>query len=303
MLGDYNPASYAYVVGNVVQSANGQWYKCVVGYTSNATEPENNATNWALYSEGQRLIGTNYYAFTVIIDADTSVGATVSGAARTAEIYTAVQYFLRQSTDIDLSGGLGTAPTVTGKTASALLRFVGDTLVTSNGVYIDSFNSQDTNAIEFFDWSGTKRTFPYVAALTLNFGDNLQNDQYAKYWVFFTNDDAGSNSGRDFGTTTAIMVKDKDGADMTGSVNPAWPTKRTSVSHTYNYDSNDQRGAGTYNSGGGSSGTDAPITVVGIGLITGQYVRSTGTIARSTANSVSLISSLERNYSQGTTYP
>jgi hypothetical protein len=79
----------------------------------------------------------------------------------------------------------------------------------------------------------------------------------------------------------------------TNLVNPAWPTKRTSVNHSYDYDGNIQRGAG-------SEGKDAPITVVGIGLSTGQYVSATGTIQRSKANSVSLVAALERNYSEGT---
>lgn len=303
--GDFATAT-VYAIGDVVRdTGNSRWYKCILGYTSIATLPSANATNWAVY-EGERLIGSNYYPFTVIVDADTGVGSTASGAARTSQIYTAVQYFLRQDSDIDMSGGLGVAPLVNGKTASSLMRFVGDTLVTSTGVYVDSFNSQDTNSITFTDALAVARTFPYVAALTVNFGVNLQDDQYAKYWVFFTNDDAGLNTGRDFATTSAIIVQDSVGLDMTGDVNPAWPTKRSSVSHSYNYDSNDQRGAGTYNSGDGvgdSAKTDAPITVVGIGLRTGQYVIATGTIEKSTANTVTLTSSLERNYSQGTTYP
>ena len=56
------------------------------------------------------------------------------------------------------------------------------------------------------------------------------------------------------------------------------------------YDGNIQRGSG-------SSGVDAPVTVVAIGLTTGQYVKSTGTITKSTANTVSLVAALERNYS------
>lgn len=301
--GDWATAT-AYAIGDVVKGTDNRWYKATSAHTSGAsTQPITGgtyATVWSAY-EGERLIGNNYYPFTVIIDGDSTVAASGSGAARIAEIYEAVQYKLRQAIDIDASSG-----SVTGKTASALLRFVGDTLVTSNGVYIDSYNSQDTNSIQFYDSLGNQRTFPFVAALTVNFGTNLQNDQYAKYWVFFSNDDAGLNTGRDFGTTNAIIVQDATGSDMSGNVNPAWPTKRTSVSHTYNYDSNDQRGSGTYNSGDGvgdSAKTDAPITVVGIGLNTGQYVIATGTIEKSTANSVTLTASLERNYSQGTTYP
>ena len=276
-----------YAIGDVVKdTTNNRWYKTIVAYTSPASngQPSTNTTNWASY-EGERLIGMSYYPYTVIVDADTTVGPTVSGAARTAEIYTAIQYKLRQATDIDASTG-----SVTGKTANSLLRFVGDTLVTSTGVYIDSFNSQDTNTITFTDALGFAQTFPFVAALTVNFGTNLQDDQYSKYWVFFTN--AGGNM---FGSANAIIVQDANNLDMAGNVNPAWPTKRAFVSHTFNYDSNVQ--------GGRTAGQDAAITVVGIGLSTSQYVIATGTIAKSTANSVTLTSSLERNYSMGTITP
>jgi hypothetical protein len=61
-----------------------------------------------------------------------------------------------------------------------------------------------------------------------------------------------------------------------------------SIQFDYDYDNNTQ--------GGRTSGTDAGITVVAIGLNTGQYVRATGTIQESTQNSVSLVAPLERNY-------
>lgn len=280
VLGNFASAT-SYVIGNVVKdTGNNRWYKCILGYTSTATQPSANATNWAAY-EGERIIGTTYYPYTVIIDGDTTVGPTVSGSARTTEIYEAVQYKLRQSIDVDASAG-----SVTGKTASSLLKFVGDTLVTSSGVYVDSFNTQDTNSITMTDALAIAHNFPYVAALTVNFGTNLQNDQFGKYWVFFT--DANGNQ---YGTSSAIIVKDKDAIDMTGDINPAWPTKRTFVSHSFDYDNNVQ--------GGRTGSTDAAITVVGLGLSTGQYVSATSTIAKSTANSVTLTSSLERNYSVG----
>lgn len=62
----------------------------------------------------------------------------------------------------------------------------------------------------------------------------------------------------------------------------------SSVQFDFDYDNNVQ--------GGRSNGTDANITVVAIGLQTGQYVSATGTITRSTQNSVSLVAPLERNY-------
>ena len=70
---------------------------------------------------------------------------------------------------------------------------------------------------------------------------------------------------------------------MAGDVSAA-----ASVTLTFNYDGNVQ--------GGRTAGTDADVTVVGIGLATGQYVKATGTIGRSTTNSISLVAALERNY-------
>ena len=112
--------------------------------------------------------------------------------ATAEKIYEKVQYLLRQAADVD-----NTDQVVTGKTADALLLFVGDSLkagqgIPSNpngggsGVFIEGFDSNDTNRISFFDNSGLERNFPFVAAGTINFNDNLVNDTGpAKYWMFY----------------------------------------------------------------------------------------------------------------------
>lgn len=219
-------------------------------------------------------IGSNTYNFNIIINAN-------NGTAE--QIYEYVQMKLRSSADID-SG----AAVHYGKISNELLYFVGDTLYTqcngTDGVYISAFPAADTNRLVFADNTNTPRTYPYVAILSLLFGDNLKNDTSAVYRVFFTNDDTGLNTGRDFGTSGAIIVKDKDTVDIAGNI-----IGRSSISVSYDYDANVQRG-------NSSSGTDVPITVVGLGLNTAQYVNATGTITRSTSNSVSLVSPLERNY-------
>jgi hypothetical protein len=202
----------------------------------------------------------------------------INGNNKTAEeIYEGVQRLLRQNSDIDSGAG-----TKTGKVTNELLQFVGDTLKTkldsTGGTYIDNFLTADVNRLVFVDDTGTERTFPYTAVLTLQFGDNLKNDADAVYRVFYTTNPAGN-----YGTTNAVLVDDDTGADMSGNVSAA-----SSVGLTFAYDTNTQ--------GGRTAGTDAAITVVAIGLATGQYVKATGTIARSAANSVSLVSSLERNY-------
>ena len=201
---------------------------------------------------------------------------------------------------IDSVDGTPANNTFTVTIGGVAISAVGDTDVATTATALRaSLNASTHPYFAAITWSGgtgdiigTADTAgaPFVAALTVNFGSNLQNDQYSNYWVFFTN-----ANGNQFGTTSAIIVEDATAAPMNGSVNPAWPTKRSQVSHTFNYDSNVQ--------GGRTISTDAAITVVGIGLTTGQYVLATGNIAKSTANAVTLTSSLERNYSQGTTYP
>ena len=226
------------------------------------------------YSTAQtRDIGGTNRDFGIIIDGN-------NGTAE--KIYEFVQYQLRQSSDIDAGAG-----TQVGQLADALLQFVGDNLETlsatnsqggGTGVYIDNFQAADTNRITFRDNTGTGRTFPFVAVVQLNFNANLQNDADAIYRVFFT--DAGGNQ---FGTANAILVDNNAGADVGGDV-----SGQSFVQFDFDYDGNNQ--------GGRTPGTDANITVVAIGLSTGQYVQATGTITRSTANAVSLVSSLERQY-------
>jgi len=114
--------------------------------------------------------------------------------------------------------------------------------------------------------------------VTVSFNSNLQNDSDAIYRVFFT--DA---NGNDFGDSDAIIVDDNAGVDVAGTV-----AAQSSIQFDFDYDGNVQ--------GGRTAGTDAPITVVAIGLNTGQYVRATGTITRSTSNAVSLVAPVERNY-------
>ncbi len=217
------------------------------------------------------------YNFHVVIDPN-------GGTAQ--QVYNFIQYQLRVDGDIDTGAG-----NVNGFLADALAEYVGDTFktkqVASGGVALDADNldSNDINSVVFVDDTGAERTFPYVAAGTINFSQTLQDDADAEFWVFFTNDDAGDDAGNDFGTPGAIIVDDDGGADIQGLV-----AGQPSISFTYDYDGNVQRGAG-------SAGTDVPITIVAIGLDTGQYVVTSGTITRSTGQSFSLVAALERNYS------
>lgn len=266
--------STVYAANAVVSSA-GRWYITTAGGTSNGTGvADDSGVTWATYS-GERLIGASYFAYNVIIDANNNA----TGANPSKEqIYEFMQWSLRQTVDIDAGSG-----TRTGAIADPLGSFVGDTLITATGVYIDNFNSTDTNSINFTDVGGTARTFPFTAAGSIVFNANLQNSATAKYWMYFLDPDGTPSSGDEFGTSGAILVDDNGGSDITGTISGG------SVSFDFDYDNNVQ--------GGRTAGTDASIIVVAIGDDSAQYVSVEGTITRSTTNTFSLNAATERNYS------
>ena len=290
------------------------------------------------------------YEFGIVIDGN---GATLR------EVYNFVQYALRQDDDINATS----PPVVTGSIASALLFYVGDTLFTASainpagggtGVFIENFDANDLNRIEFTDNAGTIVQYPFVATITLQFNNNLTSDPDAVYWLYYSTlpvvgrtvadaaitaatttltsataafvandldalvlvagagaagadlvariasvtsgtevelDTAAGTTvsgasleifGGDWGERGALIVDDNDAADIAGAVSSP------SISRTYDFDGNTQ--------GGRVPPAVPAVTAVAIGLETGQYVRATGTIARSTANAIALVAPLERNY-------
>lgn len=271
-----------YSVNDVVQSAGGRWFRVTGGTGPSAGTDtdlvggsDTSGLTYEVYP-GERQIGTNWFAFNVL----------VKGANAVAEnIYEFTQYQNRQATDIN--SGLEFGP-VTGNTAAQLLSFLGDTLITGTGVYVDNFNTNDTNRIEFNDVNGTTRLFPFVAAGSINFNTNLVDFQDAgdtirsQFWMFFADPDGTPASGDEYGTTGAILVNDSGGSPITGDVTAA------SLPFDFDYDGNSQ--------GGRTPGTDADVVIVAIGLDTAQFVSVTGTITRDVGITFSLVSNLERNY-------
>jgi len=289
----------AYNVGDVVQDSNtpARWFIVTVAGTSsgdatNLSGGSDTGVSWAAYTFEREINTDNFYAFTIAIDGDTGTANANDGDASISYIYEFVQAQLRKAVDIDaVSPGV-----VIGKTADTLLSFVGPTLLTSRGVYVDSFAGVDQNSIEFIDALNAKQVFNFVSLFTINFGTNMQADAYAKYFVFFS---AGNGASDDYGEINAILVNHIDASpgQMTGNVNPTnTPNERAFVQHLYDYDVNVQRGSGT-------DGTDAPVTVIGIGLEESQWVKATSIIERNKTSNVTLTSAKERNYEQGTTFP
>ena len=241
-----------------------------------------------------KTIGGASYNFHIVINADNQSAE---------EVYEKMQYLLRQDFSINgynvpksqipvFLGSLSSSAAypIRGDIAGNLLGFVGDTLQTKfvenwGGVYIENFDNNDINRIEFADDTNpaTLITYPFTATGNLLFNDNLVNDADAYYWMFFTS--IGTSA---YGTSDAILVQDTSSFPITGAADTA------SIGYTFDYDQNDQPHG---DPGSRTPGTDAAVTVVAIGLETAQFVKTTATIARSTGNNISMVAALERNYS------
>lgn len=192
----------------------------------------------------------------------------VAGNGATLEqIYTKVQYLLRQSGDIDSGAG-----TVTGKTAASLMSFPGNgsALLTEQGVYIDNFDPNDTNRLTVTDQGGTQRTFPYTAAGNLTFNSYLVGGTYR---VMFASS---------YGSGAGITVNDNSDTPLTGTITGS------TMAFTFAYDSNVQ--------GGRTAGTDADIVVVAGKPASAKMAVSTATISRATGQTVALTAEQDRAY-------
>jgi hypothetical protein len=188
----------------------------------------------------------------------------------------------RTVSDISTSSGV-----FRGDVTDLLMRFASPNGTTLN-LFIDDLNSNDFNNITFEDVLGIGRNFAFTAVISISVNANIIDDDDTKLVVFFTNDDAGDNTGRDYGTDEAIIVQDVDGDDMVAGVSA--DITASPVDFEFDFDNNTQRGSA-------SAGQNAPVTIVAIGLNTAQYVSTAGTVTRQSTNPFSLVSALERNYS------
>jgi hypothetical protein len=207
-------------------------------------------------------------------------------SATLQQIYTKIQYLLRQATNIN---GLASAGSVTGKTASILLNFVGSDLkagfyspVNPNGggagVTILGYRTADTNSFASYDNTTTARNYPYAAAGVITFNAPLVGAG-SSYRLMFT---TPPGAGNDYGESGAITVNNASGSPITGTISTS------SISFDYDYDGNTQ--------GGFAGGTDRPVTLIGVRPGTGKFVAATGTLTRSKAISLSLVAEADRVY-------
>jgi hypothetical protein len=230
---------------------------------SMTSAPYNNVTVTYYTTDQNKAIGSGSYPFRVVIDGN---GATLE------QIYTKAQYLLRQTTDIDSGTG-----TVIGKTADELCYFVGDTLVTTAGVFITNIQAADINRIQFTDYTGVVRTYPFSSAGTTTFNTPLTTAAAGYYIMYFLDTVTG-----DYGTSTAITVNDEDGIPIQGTITGS------SLPFTFDYDGNTQ--------GGRTAGTDAQIVIVAGNKGYAKPVVVQGTITRAKGISFGAVAEADRAY-------
>ena len=245
----------------------------------------------------------NWSAYTIEIDGN-APGATDAPGATKETIYEYAQYKLRQTVDINDTQVLGTTGSVRrGDIADPLVFFVGSTLNTyrdptiPSAVLIDDIAAPDVNNIQYkealavtYD-SATRSTIhasPIVVTVTFNFNNNLAQDADSIFYAYYTAGEGGQ-AGNDYGTTGALEVQrvvngvESDvGSDITNNV-------PSSGVYQFNYAFDADVTSGR------TGGTDTSITVVAIGLETGQYVSTSGSITN-TGGTFSLVAPLERNF-------
>ena len=232
-------------------------------------------------------MASGVYAGITVAYYSTNQSRTIAGVARDfkiiiegnggtlEQIYAKVQYLLRQNSDINTGG---TAGTKTGKIQDELLRFVGETLVTSQSVYIDDVLPADSNRVQFYDDTNTLRENLYEAAGTMTFNAPLVGAG-SSYRLMFK-DPPGA--GNDFGESGAITVNNAAGTPITGTISSG------SINFTYDYDGNVQ--------GGYTAGTNRNVVLIGIKPGSGKYVAAEGVLTRSKAISLSLVAEADRVY-------
>jgi hypothetical protein len=221
---------------------------------------------------------------------DTAASFTLQRAAPVvatlAQIYTRIQYDLRQDTDIDATGG-----TVNGKTASLLLNFVGPTLIAGffdpdnpngggSGVMVEGIRAADLNTIVFYDNTFATRQYPYASAGNLNFNSFLTQGSAGYYRMYFTDPTAGA--GDAWGEDGAVTVNDKDGNPIQGTITAG------QIAFTFDYTGNNQ--------GGRTPDTDAAVTVVAGNKGVAKPVVATGVIDESKSISITMTAEQDRAY-------
>lgn len=247
-----------------------------------------------------------------------------------AELYERLKFVSCRDSGITINGSPGqfyrAANSTYGENTTAPFgSYAGGIFFGERGVYIKNVPGADVNNYKLIDSTGTEQLPPYLAGGALLFNSTLASDGPDAIYKLFYKQINPAGTSLLFGTEHAVMVKKGDGVtnisgNLTGNL--------TSVSFTFDFYGNTQCSWVpfiTYHAGdfyrygvdwykvvtdyvSGASfdtiDTTNSVSVLGpdvvltsVGLASSQYVQSTGTIIRSTANSISAVGSVENNYS------
>jgi hypothetical protein len=234
---------------------------------------------------------TNVVTTTVIAGSETGLSFTLQRAAPVSaslqQIYTKVQYLLRQSGNIN---GLASAGSVAGKTASLVANFVGPVLNTGffapsnlngggTGVTVQGYAPADVNSFVSYDNSSVARSYPFASAGVLSFNANLTAGGAGYYRMYITDSEVGAD---DFGTANAITVNDVLGNPIAGTISSG------SIPFDFDFTSNAQ--------GGRTGSTSLNVTVIAGNPGVGKPVVSTGVLTASKSISIALVAETDRSY-------
>jgi len=189
------------------------------------------------------------------------------------QIYTKMQYQLRQS--ININGAGGDAGAVTGMTADLICWFVGPTL------YSKAFFTPiaaDLNDVVFIDDNLVERIFPYASAGSMGFNAPLTSGGTGYYTMYY----ATTPGGDDYGEAGAVIVKDKDGVDISGVISGA------NIGFSFDWSNNVQ--------GGYTGGTERSVILTWGNPGVAKPGISTGTITQSKGISLSAVAETDPSY-------
>jgi hypothetical protein len=111
-----------------------------------------------------------------------------------SELYSWVQYMLRQDSDIESASGSAK----NGKLSDELLAYVGPTLTTKPATNLDqsgaltgtailNINTSDINNTQLFNTGGSLQSFPFSAGITISFSDEILSDSAtAKVFPYYS---------------------------------------------------------------------------------------------------------------------
>jgi len=172
------------------------------------------------------------FNFGILIDATSPTVTNLTNQ----ELYSWVQYSLRQDSDIEFAAGT----VKNGKLQDELLAFVGPTLTTKlatnldqsgtkTGTAITSINPADINNTQLRDTvNNALQSFPFSATVTISFSNDILTDSdQAKAFVYY--DYTRSYTGTsiqilDAGTAAGDATKDSCNIILTGFSTPLSPT-------------------------------------------------------------------------------